>query len=83
MFYVYVIRNEANQFYTGYSSNLERRLAQHNGGQNTSTKGHKWQLVYYEAYVNEKYARKREEKIKRNRKTKEFLIKRIQESLSI
>ena len=82
MYYVYVIKNEANQFYTGYSTNLEKRLVQHNTGMNQSTKGHKWELVYYEAYVNEKYARKREETLKRNRRMSTFLMKRIKESLS-
>ena len=83
MFFVYVIQNEANEFYIGYSSNLEKRLLQHNEGQNKSTKGHQWKLVYYEAYVNEKYARNREEKLKRNRKTNSFLMNRVKESLSI
>ena len=82
MYYVYVIRNEVNQFYIGYSSDLVKRLACHNGGKNLSTKGHQWELVYYEAYINEKYARKREYKLKNNKRMKSFFIKRVEESLS-
>ena len=82
MYYVYVIRNEVEQFYTGYTVNIENRLADHNNGLNQSTKNHKWELVYYEAYVSEKYARKRELSLKRNRRMSEFLMKRIKESLS-
>ena len=50
MFYVYVIQNEVKGFYTGYTANLEKRLAEHNAGSNQSTKNHKWELVYYEAH---------------------------------
>ena len=82
MYYVYVLQNEVSEFYTGYSANLEKRLATHNAGGNVSTKGHQWKLVYYEAYVSERYARKREQSLKRNRRMSGFLMKRIQESLS-
>ena len=81
-YYIYVIQNEKNEFYTGFTKNLGKRLKQHNEGFNTSTKGHKWQLVYFEAYVNEKYALEREKKLKRNRKTSTFLMKRIKDSLN-
>ena len=81
-YYIYVIQNEVNQFYTGFTKNLDKRLKQHNEGNNTSTKGHQWKLVYFEAYVSEKYALEREKKLKRNRKTSTFLMNRIRESLS-
>ena len=83
MYYVYVIRNEANQFYTGYSENIEKRLVQHNTGLSQSTKNHQWELVYYEAYMNKEYALKRERVLKQNRRMSTFLMKRIKESLSI
>ena len=83
MYYVYVIQNEADEFYIGYTEDLEKRVKNHNSKGTQSTKNHQWKLVYYEAYINESYARKRELKLKRNRKTKEFLIKRVKESLSI
>ena len=82
MYYVYVIRNESNEFYIGYSADLKKRLADHNSGGTYSTKGHQWELVYYEAYVHERYARKREQALKRNRRMNTFLMERIKESLS-
>ena len=81
MHYVYVLKNEANEFYTGYTANLKKRLEQHNGGMNQSTKGHQWELVYYEAYVHGQYAYKREQALKKNRRMSKFLMERIKESL--
>ena len=82
MYYVYVLRNESNEFYTGYTANLKKRLEQHNSGINQSTKGRQWELVYYEAYTNESYARKREQALKKNRRMSKFLMERVKESLS-
>ena len=82
MYYVYVLRNENKEFYTGYSASIEKRLFEHNIGMNASTKEHQWELVYYEMYTNEKYARKREQSLKKNRRMKTFLLKRVEESLS-
>ncbi len=81
MYYVYVLRNESSEFYTGYTANLEKRLEQHNVGINQSTKNHQWELVYYEAYTNECYAHKREQALKKNRRMSKFLMERIKESL--
>ena len=82
MYYVYVIRNETDEFYIGYTANLNKRLAGHNAGMSQSTKGHQWEIVYFEAYVNERYARKREQSLKRNRRMNKFLMERVKESLS-
>ena len=79
MYYVYVLFNEKNpkDTYVGYTSTVERRLHQHNAGENASTKGRQWKLVYYEAYVNEQSAREREHKLKANGRVKRFLFERI------
>ena len=82
MYYVYVIKNETDEFYTGFSANLEKRVIDHNAGRNESTKGHQWKLVYYEAYVSEYYARERERVLKQNRRMKTLLLNRVKESLS-
>ena len=82
MYYVYVIRNEADEFYIGYTAGLKKRLAEHNAGGTQSTKNHQWELVYYEAYVNERYARNREQALKKNRRMNKFLMERVKESLS-
>ena len=82
MYYVYVIQNEEKEFYLGYTANLQKRLADHNGGGTKSTKDHRWELVYYEAYRNERYAYEREQTLKKNRRMKTFLLNRVKESLS-
>ena len=82
MFYVYVLRcKDDDSFYLGFTSNLEQRVNAHNNEQNISTAGRKWVLVYYEAYVSESYARKRENNLKKNRRMKQLLLKRVHESL--
>ena len=83
MYYVYVLLNIDNQteFYLGYSKDLRKRVEKHNKGYNYSTKGKNWKLVYYEAYLTESYARKREYKLKNNRRMKQFLIERIKSSI--
>ena len=82
MYYVYVIRNEADEFYIGYTADLKKRLAEHNAGVTQSTKNHQWELVYYEAYVNKRYACNREQTLKKNRRMSKFLMERVKESLS-
>ena len=80
MYYFYVLRNTANasDFYTGYSRDLKRRLAEHNSAQQVSTRGRHWELVYYEAYQSERVARERERSIKHNGRMRTFLMNRIQ-----
>ena len=66
MHYVYVLQSESDHgLYIGYSANLRRRLAEHQGGLAlaTSFRG-PWRLVYYEAYLDEDDARGREEFLK-------------------
>jgi len=79
MYYVYVLQNMADEddFYTGYTSDLKRRLQQHNSGDNISTKGKKWCIAYYEAYQSESVARDRERKLKHDGRVKRFLMQRI------
>jgi hypothetical protein len=39
MYYFYVLENAIGELYFGYSSNLTRRLREHQEGKSTSTKG--------------------------------------------
>ena len=80
---MYVIRSLDNdaKYYIGYTTDLKNRIKSHNSGLNTYTSHNKWQLVYYEAYVNEKAARLRERKLKKHGRVKQLLLKRISESL--
>jgi putative endonuclease len=79
MYYLYVLQNvrDAADFYTGYSRDLKKRVEQHNGGKNTSTKGKRWREVYYEADISETVARDRERVLKHDGRVKRFLFDRI------
>ncbi|MBI5728653.1 MAG: GIY-YIG nuclease family protein [Candidatus Magasanikbacteria bacterium] len=65
MYYVYILKMSDGQHYTGYTSDLRRRISEHNSGSNTTTSKHlPVKLVFYEAFLNEKDARRREEYFK-------------------
>ena len=80
--YVYLIRNEKKELYIGYTSNLRRRIDEHNSGNTVSTRGHQWELIYYEAYKNEKDARNRERTLKRSGGGRRYLKERLINTLS-
>lgn len=58
MFYVYVLESiNDDHWYIGKTSDLKRRLKEHNQKLNLSTKRYvPWKLIYYEACLNEKDA---------------------------
>jgi len=62
MYYVYVLRSmQDEKLYIGYSSDLKRRLKEHQTGGSKSTKGRlPFKLIYYEAHTSETDARRRE-----------------------
>ena len=66
MFYVYIIESiKYGELYSGYTADLKKRLQKHNQGLNISTKRYKpWKIIYYEACLNEKDARRREKYLK-------------------
>ncbi|MDD5145380.1 MAG: GIY-YIG nuclease family protein [Candidatus Pacebacteria bacterium] len=68
-FYVYILRNKAKNFiYIGYSENLRQRIQEHNHGFSKSTKPYRpLELIHYEAYKNERDAKRRELYLKTNR----------------
>ena len=79
MHYLYVLKSVSKQrLYIGYSSNLRKRVLAHNGGSVASTKNFRpWQLIYYEAYSNESFAKDRERKLKQRGKAWQALKQRI------
>ena len=83
MHYVYVLQNvdRCDDFYLGFSSDLRQRVEDHNQGRNQSTCGRTWRLVYYEAYLTEAAARRRERRLKHDGRVRRFLMDRIKESL--
>lgn len=63
MFYVYLLENiNDKSWYIGYSSDLRRRLTEHNTGKGGKTTRQKkgWKLIYYEAYIVKEDAQRRE-----------------------
>src|SRR5689334_7001660 len=66
MFCVYVIRSDKDgRFYVGMSSDLERRIKEHNAGKTFSTKGYRpWKLFFVEKYLSRDEARSREKFLK-------------------
>lgn len=81
MYYFYVIKNENNKLYYGFTNNFERRLKEHNSNKSFSTRNHKWKLVYCECYLSKEDAFDRERKIKRYGQALSHLKKRIKNSL--
>ena len=66
MYYVYVLQSlKDNHWYTGSTNDLKKRIAKHNVGEIASTR-HRipFQLIYYEACLNEHDARIREHYLK-------------------
>ena len=66
MFYVYILRSESDDgFYIGFSTDLRRRMKEHQEGKSfaTSYRG-PWRLIYYEAYLEEQDAIGREKFLK-------------------
>jgi putative endonuclease len=66
MFQVYILRSEILQrFYVGSSLDLKNRLAEHNAGENKSTKsGIPWKVVHTEEFKTRADAAKKERQIK-------------------
>jgi putative endonuclease len=71
-FFVYVLgsrRKNDRRTYVGWTTDLARRLQQHNAGRGAkSTRGRAWILLYSEACKTRNEAMSREWHIKRDRK---------------
>jgi len=83
-FYVYVLRSiKDGGFYTGFTKNLRKRLEIHNKGKVKSTKYRRpFELVYFEACLNDSDALHREKSLKTTY-GKRFLNNRIENYLSM
>lgn len=64
--YTYIVRCRDNTLYTGWTNNLEKRIADHNAGKGAKyTKSRRpVELVYYENFETKEEAMKREYAIK-------------------
>ena len=79
MFYVYLLKSgQDDHFYIGYSADLKRRLSEHHQGKvYYTTRYRPWNLVYYEAYLDEVQAKTRERKLKQYGSSYSQLLKRL------
>ncbi|MCX5715291.1 MAG: GIY-YIG nuclease family protein [Candidatus Omnitrophica bacterium] len=82
-YYVYMLRSPQTKWlYTGCTSDLKKRLAEHNSGKNYSTKKYlPVELVYYEAYSSKKDAFERENMLKQHGSSVQKLKNRLKWTL--
>ncbi len=83
MYYLYILKSKKDsKCYIGSTIDLKNRLRLHSEGKATSTKHRRpLILVYYEAYLSEKDARKREQMLKNYGQGITNIYKRISNSL--
>ncbi len=82
--YVYILRCSDDSLYTGWTTNLERRLSEHNAGRGGRyTRMHRpVEMVFTEEHTTRSAAMQREAAIKRwNRSRKLALIESHQKNL--
>lgn len=75
--YVYILECADKTYYTGYTTNVERRLRVHNEGKGAKYTKYRrpCKLVYYESFSDKSLAMRREYQIKQlSRKEKRELI---------
>lgn len=82
MFYTYILKSKKDgKLYTGYTDDLRKRFKEHNSGKSVYTKGRgPFELIYYEACVEQKDARSRELYLKSG-KGKRYLKSRLKRFL--
>ena len=77
IFYTYIVECSDHSFYTGWTNNLEKRIATHNAGKGAKYTKYRLPvtLVYFEIYPDKQAAMRREYAIKQlTRKQKLTLI---------
>ena len=86
MYYVYILQSliKKNWLYNGFTSDLKRRLHEHNDGKNFSTAPYiPLKLIYYECYLVKEDAEAREKYLKTSmgkrvlKKQLHFLLEKI------
>jgi len=84
MYYVYLLKSKkGGNLYIGYSSDLKRRVREHNEKKNRSTLPYApYDLVYYEAYRSQADAKERERQLKRFSQAYVQLKRRTSDSIS-
>jgi putative endonuclease len=85
MHYFYVLQStkKPNWFYKGSTSDLKKRIEEHNHKETLSNKPYlPLRLVYYEAYLSKESAIERERGVKKSGSVWKPLMRRIKRSLS-
>lgn len=75
---VYVLESEVDgRLYKGHTSDIDKRIIEHNSGKTKSTKGYKpWRLVYFEEFDTREEAVLREKYLKTG-SGREFLKEKL------
>ena len=76
-YFVYILQSSNGKYYTGYTTDLKRRMEQHRAGRGSKfIRGFGFgELLYYEKFRTKSKAMRREAEIKRwNRAEKKRLI---------
>jgi putative endonuclease len=72
-YFVYVLRNNESRLYVGFTSDLDKRVQQHQEEKAGWTRGRgPWELVYYETYTDRSLAMSRERSLKSGRENEEL-----------
>ncbi len=77
MYYTYVLQSEKDgSYYIGFTSQLQKRIRQHNSGKSTYTSKHRpYKLVYREKFDTKEEAVEREKYFKTTKDREYFLGK--------
>ncbi|OGX06992.1 MAG: hypothetical protein A2Z88_00630 [Omnitrophica WOR_2 bacterium GWA2_47_8] len=83
MYYVYILKSpKTGELYYGVTSDIKRRIVEHNSGKAFSTRSARpWKLIYYEAYRSRLDVEDREYHLKRYGQAIHRLKLRIKRSL--
>ena len=83
-YYVYMLKNIdriKSKTYVGYTTDIKRRLLQHNTNKGAkSTKGYKWILIYKKRFIKKKEALSYEYSLKKNRKQRNLILNEFNKS---
>ena len=76
LYFVYVLKNREDRLYIGFTTDLERRVRQHqeDKGGWTSKRG-PWELVHYETFSDRPEAMRRERNLKRGKTNQELRMR--------
>ncbi len=82
--YVYLLRSvESGQLYLGWTTDLQRRLNEHNNGDSLATRNRgPYELIYFEAYRFREEAVAREQSLKKHPNVIKQLKARLYRSLA-